>query len=99
MEKLRMSGSNDKKKWTIMLYLAGNNDLSDEMVWTLTELFRVRMPKQIAVTVQFDPLAKGSRLYPPQSPVDIDGAFRFEGDPLGPNIEAENPNVLATFIQ
>src|SRR5262245_41163150 len=49
-----------RKQWTIMVYLAGDNNLSDEMVWALKELYRVGAPAGVTVTVQFDPSAKGS---------------------------------------
>ncbi len=49
------SSSETKYTWTFMLYLAGDNNLSDEMVWALKEIFRVGTPEGVAVTVQFDP--------------------------------------------
>ncbi len=96
-----MTSTTEKKKWTIMLYLAGDNDLSDEMVWALTELFRIKMPDQIAVTVQFDPLAEGSctRVFQPRAPVDIDGVFRLEGKSLKSESNAASLEVLANFIK
>jgi hypothetical protein len=92
------------KKWNIMLYLAGDNDLSDEMIWTLTELFRTELPSQIAVSVQFDPVAKGSptrfyRIHAPIHPlIDVDGAFRLEGKDEG-EVNDGSLNVLARFIR
>ena len=47
-------------RWNIMLYLAGDNNLSEDMVWTLAELekVKVRIGSNV-IAVQFDP--RGSR--------------------------------------
>ncbi len=47
----------DAKSWTVMIYLAGDNNLSDEMIWALKEMFRVGTGGMCNVVVQFDPSA------------------------------------------
>ena len=41
-----------KYAWTIMVYLAGDNNLSDEMIWALKEIYRVGPPPGVAVTMR-----------------------------------------------
>jgi hypothetical protein len=41
-------------KWTIMLYLAGDNSLSDECIWALKEICRVGLSDDINVVAQYD---------------------------------------------
>jgi hypothetical protein len=48
--------------WTVMVYLSGDNNLSSEMLWALTEIERaapdlLKGERKIAVTVQYDPLS------------------------------------------
>lgn len=54
---IKANGQNDstQKKWTIMVYLSGDNNLSDEMVWSLKEMHRVGARKDFDVVVWFDP--------------------------------------------
>jgi hypothetical protein len=55
--------------WTVMVYLSGDNNLSSEMLWALTEIeeaMKLRKEgERIALTVQYDPLspAAGTLLY------------------------------------
>ncbi len=49
----------DRKKWTVMVYLAGDNNLSDEMIWALKEMYRVGTGGTCNIAVQFDPVAPG----------------------------------------
>jgi cysteine peptidase C11 family protein len=42
------------KKWTIMVYLAGNNNLVEEMVFALREIYRIGSREDFDVIVQFD---------------------------------------------
>jgi hypothetical protein len=60
-----MNDNSKKKKWTIMIYLAGDNNLSDEMIWALKELLRIGVGSNCHVAAQFDPSATytGPRLY------------------------------------
>ncbi len=53
------------KPWTIMIYLAGDNNLSDEMIWALKEIYRVGSGGYCNIVVQFDPSASanGPRRY------------------------------------
>ncbi len=48
-------------RWNVMIYLAGDNNLSEEMVWALKEMQSVRVGSNV-ISVQFDPL--GDRIAP-----------------------------------
>lgn len=52
----------NKHRWTVMIYLAGDNNLTDESVYALTQMKEVEGLDEagICVVAQFDP--KGSRL-------------------------------------
>jgi hypothetical protein len=41
--------------WTVMVYLAGDNNLTEESVFSLTEMEKVVADDRIAVVAQFDP--------------------------------------------
>src|SRR5262245_24184842 len=41
--------------WTIMVYLAGDNNLTEESVFSLTEMTKVLRDNRIAVVAQLDP--------------------------------------------
>lgn len=43
------------KEWTVMVYLAGDNNLSADCVWALTEMKRGISSDKINVIAQFDP--------------------------------------------
>jgi len=43
--------------WTVMVYLAGDNNLTDESVFSLTEMKKVNTDDRIAVVAQLDPKA------------------------------------------
>jgi Clostripain family len=43
--------------WTVMVYLAGDNNLTEESVFSLTEMKEMQTDGRIAVIVQFDPKA------------------------------------------
>jgi len=88
-------GMSEKKKWTVMIYLAGDNNLSDEMIWALKEIYRVGTGGCCNVVVQFDPSAteKGPRRYDItkiegkyKSGCDQDGIIELESimEPLSP---------------
>ncbi len=52
------------KHWTVMVYLAGDNNLSDECVWSLKEMYRAfSNSKEIALVVQIDPRASAIRRF------------------------------------
>jgi hypothetical protein len=42
------------KEWTIMVYLAGNNNLVEEMVFALREIYRVGSRDDFDIIIQFD---------------------------------------------
>ena len=44
-----------KAAWTVMVYLAGDNNLSSECLFALTEMKKAAPGKQIRVIAQFDP--------------------------------------------
>jgi len=44
-----------KAAWTVMVYLAGDNNLSSECLFALTEMKKAAPGKQIQVIAQFDP--------------------------------------------
>ena len=43
------------KEWTVMVYLSGDNNLSAECVWSLTEMQKGMSSNKINVIAQFDP--------------------------------------------
>ena len=47
--------------WTIMLYLAGDNNLADECVYALTQVKEVDTDKRVRVVAQFDPTGRKVR--------------------------------------
>src|SRR5881628_362305 len=49
-----------KKNWTLMVYFAGDNNLSEEMIYAIKEMYRVGVTEDVAVIVQFDPSAIGA---------------------------------------
>jgi hypothetical protein len=49
-----------KKKWIVMVYLAGDNNLSEEMIYSIKEIYRAGISKDFDVIVQFDPSAIGA---------------------------------------
>jgi hypothetical protein len=52
-------GEKKPKRWTVMIYLSGDNNLSEECVWAIKELFRVGLRDEIAVVAQFQSVAPG----------------------------------------
>src|ERR1044072_7193834 len=47
--------------WTIMLYLAGDNNLADECVYALTQIKEVDTDKRVRVVAQLDPTGRRVR--------------------------------------
>ncbi len=79
-----MSAS-EAKKWSVMVYMAGDNNLSPEMVWGLQEMneyFTNETPDNVVLTAQFDGMGTYPRRYRfrkggPQPPDgDSDGWLR-----------------------
>jgi hypothetical protein len=90
-----------KYAWTIMVYLAGDNNLSDEMIWALKEIYRVGPPPGVAVTIQFDPLAPsvGPRFYAPDTKLnDVDGVFAMFHDRQLGEADTGDPDTLVEFV-
>ena len=52
-----------KAKWTLMVYLAGDNNLTDECAYSLTEMKRVDTADRINVVAQFDPRGRNVRTH------------------------------------
>jgi hypothetical protein len=50
-----MSGNAPAHKWTVMVYLAGDNNLTEECVYSLKGMKEVDTGDRIKVTAQFDP--------------------------------------------
>lgn len=45
--------------WTVMIYMGGDNSLSDECVWAIKDICRVGLTTGIDVVIQFDSVAEG----------------------------------------
>jgi hypothetical protein len=73
----------EKAPWTVMVYLAGDNNLSEECVYALTEMRKVDLKGEINVIAQFDPnddflpthryVIKGNRRHDPSQHVEGNG--------------------------
>jgi len=48
-----------REKWTVMVYMAGDNSLSEEMVYAIKEMYRVGVTDYLDVAIQFDPSGIG----------------------------------------
>ena len=46
--------SENKYKWMVMIYLAGNNSLSEECVFALADMAASRPPSQVAIIAQLN---------------------------------------------
>src|SRR5262245_22795816 len=93
-------------RWLIMIYLSGDNNLSAEMVRAINDIASVGMPETVAVTIQYDPVARGvptlryylapgekPQLAPGPGPIPLANDFE--------SVDAENaadPEVLSDFI-
>jgi len=114
MQGIRMAKKSRKKAprtareerytWTIMLYLAGDNNLSDEMIWAIKEVYRVGTPPNVAVTIQFDPSLKkrATRFYiiaPSERPVDADGILSALHDEEVAESDSGDPKTVADFVE
>src|SRR5262245_46426865 len=108
-----MANTTQSRKWTVMIYLAGDNNLAAEMIWSIKEMKRVNNigpDGPVTVLVLFDPPAG----LPPQGYVITSGdqdnllinearpASEFLGaDKKGKTNEALNtgdPKTLLRFI-
>ena len=89
MENNKMPTDDHRYIWMIMLYLAGDNNLSDEMVWALKELNSITLPDGIAVTIQFDPetlLQVGALL---MAGDELIGHYHFDNLKLNPTFDKD----------
>jgi hypothetical protein len=50
------------KEWTVMVYLAGDNNLSAEMIYAIKEMYRVGVTQDLDIVIQFDPSAIGAQV-------------------------------------
>jgi hypothetical protein len=65
--------ANQTKEWLVMIYLSGDNDLSEESVWSLLEVLRTEPNDKVGVVVQIDPSFQGIRRF------DINRLLRERG--------------------
>jgi hypothetical protein len=83
-----------EKNWSVMVYMAGDNNLSEEMVWALQEIneYFTDNPTKVDLSAQFDGMGAYPRRYrfrrgavsPPEG--ESDGSlrrYRNEKPPLG----------------
>ena len=76
--------------WTVMVYLAGDNNLTEESVFSLTEMKNANTDSQIAVIAQLDPRSR----HIPTHRYAIktkEGGSRGGGSPSGPIAENAQP--------
>ena len=95
-------------KWTVMIYLVGDNDLSEESVWSLLEVFRAGTSDEIDVVVQIDPRAKGIKLFEVgrlleelakrRSRDNVHREILSVGRPLGGKESMASIDTLTTFV-
>ncbi len=104
----------NNKTWRVMIYLAGDNNLSGEMIWALKELYRVGIGKHCHVAAQFDPSATNvePRCYDLDklhrlgaTSCDVDGILDLDSlaQTLATNVipspeNSADPAVLAGFL-
>lgn len=53
----------EKNDWTVMIFMSCDNNLAVECVWAIKEILRVGLAPKTAVTVQFDSVTEGPKLY------------------------------------
>jgi Clostripain family len=54
-----MNAAKFEYDWTIMLYLSGDNSLSEDMIRALKDIATEGPPERVAITIQYDPRAPG----------------------------------------
>ena len=98
---------NEHSKWTIMLYLAGDNDLSPEMVRAIIDIAKVGLPEDFAVTIQYDPILPSFPTFRYHIPAGEKPALKSHAGPIPLADAAEpvpggenssSPKVLTEFI-
>ena len=94
-----MTGPN--APWLIMLYLAGDNDLTEEMVLALQDLVAEGAPPKSAIKAQFDPSGEG--IDAQRFTFDSARHAALEGHRdktfTGGEINAGSPEALVDFVQ
>ena len=81
------------KPWTVMIFLAGDNDLEWNAHIDLIEMKRAGRSDEVNVVVELDSREEGTHRYDLHS-----GELKAAGDPL-PETNAGDPAVLADFIR
>lgn len=60
MEKKKRALNKKLKEWTVMVYMAGDNNLSDECLWAIKEMYRVGLQgDDVAVVTLYESKARG----------------------------------------
>ncbi len=93
------NSAHSEAQWTIMAYMAGDNNLSDALVNDVVEMMEVGSSDQVNVVVQ-------AELSPIFSSIEHNGhTYRFkvlknglEWHDLGMNLDMASPTTLADFI-
>jgi hypothetical protein len=92
------------KEWTIMVYLAGNNNLAEEMVFAVREMLRIGSREHFDIVVQLDSGRTPRRI----GPLDFNAVSRTEreredqpldilGEPADPHL-TPTVTALTNFI-
>ncbi|MEK6407797.1 MAG: clostripain-related cysteine peptidase, partial [Acidobacteriota bacterium] len=88
----RQKTEKQKKEWLVMIYLSGDNDLSEESVWSLLEVLRAGPSDEVGVVVQIDPRFQGIRRF------DLAKLFRGKGKKLRSNVAAHRDEVRSELL-
>ncbi len=89
-----------RAKWTVLIYMAGENNLASAVIGDLKEMLAAEGNPQVNVVVQ----AEVSRIYTPQFADGVTHRFQILGGslknfPLGYNVDMASPAELASFIR
>jgi hypothetical protein len=49
------NATSQRPRWTVMIYMAGDNNLTEECIYSLTEMKRVEQGRDLQIFVQYDP--------------------------------------------
>jgi hypothetical protein len=89
----------DKKRWTMLVYMAGDNDLDPYAVGDVKELLKVGTGPDITVVVQIDRSRRAHtrrHVIPEKSGTSYEAAL--EAAEVLPEINTGDPKVLADFV-
>jgi hypothetical protein len=80
-----MNQQQDPKDWTVIVYMSGDNNLSEECVWAIKEMYRVGIKGNVSVVAHFDSRVGGILRYDignvkGVNRVDKDGVKRDDTD-------------------